>query len=72
VSIPAIGTRYDIARTRLDLARVARRRADRDAARTHLGEALRLFVASSVPHHADRTRRLAAELDVTRPQEAAP
>lgn len=55
---------YDVARTRLDLAALARARGDEAAVRRHLEAAHRLFADLRIPTQVERTRRLAAELGV--------
>jgi tetratricopeptide (TPR) repeat protein len=63
----AIDARYELARTLLELARVAHLRGDPGAASAHLGEAHRLFTTLEVPYWAERTAALARELGVQLP-----
>ena len=55
----ATSSRYECARTRLDLAALGRTRGDPDVARRHLVEAYRLFKAIGVPRYCERVEGLA-------------
>jgi hypothetical protein len=61
-----------VARTRLDLAELARARGDRDAAVSHLREAHSLFATLRVQRDAARVQRLAQELDMSLADEPVP
>jgi transcriptional regulator with AAA-type ATPase domain/tetratricopeptide (TPR) repeat protein len=54
--------RYDVARTHLDLAKLAHARGDPAAVGAHLAEARRRFHELGIPRYVERTDRLAAEL----------
>jgi tetratricopeptide (TPR) repeat protein len=56
----AIGARFEVGRTRLDLALVAGTGSEEAA--WQLGEARRLFAELQLPHYVEKTERLAAEL----------
>jgi adenylate cyclase len=58
----AIHSRYETARTQVDLAAVVGARGDRADARQLLDSARAQFIALGVPEHARRAERLAAEL----------
>jgi DNA-binding NtrC family response regulator/tetratricopeptide (TPR) repeat protein len=64
--------RFMVARTRLDLAELARARGDRDAAVSHLREAHSLFATLRVQRDAARVQRLAQELDMSLADEPVP
>jgi hypothetical protein len=57
-----MNARYDGARTRVDLGRLAARTGDAAGAATHLAEALATFEALGLPAWVARTRAVAAEL----------
>jgi len=60
----AIEARYDLGRTRLDLAALAADGGDRAAAATHLREAHALFQALRLPEYVQRSLGLAARLGI--------
>ena len=55
---------FEVAQTRVDLALLAEARKDRGETAAQLFEAYRAFVELGVPHHAEKTERLAQELAV--------
>ncbi len=57
----AIHSRYECARTHVDLAIVRWERAERDAARRHLEEAHTLFATLGVPRYRDRVEQIAVQ-----------
>ena len=59
----AIEARHEVARTHLDLARLARARRDQDAVKRHLETATRLFETLRLPRWLDHARQLAATLE---------
>lgn len=61
--LDAMGARYDLARTHLDLATVAHARGDRAAGARHVDPARQLFGALGVPSHRERVDALAARFD---------
>ena len=60
----SIQSRYELARTYLDLALVAKAQGHGAAVARHLSAARRLFVELGVPHYVERVRRLAGEAGV--------
>jgi hypothetical protein len=58
----AIDSRFEAARTRLDLAELEHARGDAAAATAQLAEARASFVALRVPHYVERAEALAARL----------
>ena len=63
----AVEARYELARTHLELARIAHARGRPGDIQEHLGEAHRLFTALGVPHWVERTAALAEELSIRIP-----
>jgi hypothetical protein len=61
----SIQSRYDLARTHLDLASLAHTQNDQDAVTTHLSTASAWFKALQVPKWVERTEHLAREYGVT-------
>ena len=57
-----IHARFDVARTRLDLAMLSRRREDQRTAASHAAEARRIFLELALPKHVERTDQLTAQL----------
>jgi tetratricopeptide (TPR) repeat protein len=66
-SFLALHSRYESARTSLDLAAIAVARGDTLAAGKHLGEARALFLALGAPRYVERADALAAEWGVSPP-----
>lgn len=64
----ALEARYDLGRTHVDLARLARARGQDAAAAAHLGEALDLFRLLRIPAYVTRIRELAKELGAPLPE----
>jgi tetratricopeptide (TPR) repeat protein len=60
----SIDARFEIARSRLDLARVAFAQGHDEVARTHVREAHRTFVQAEAPAYVRRAEQLAAERGV--------
>jgi tetratricopeptide (TPR) repeat protein len=60
----AMGARHEVARTRLDLARVAHAAGDSAAVTAHLRAARTTFEALAVPRYVELTDKLASELGV--------
>ncbi|MGH7303510.1 MAG: ATP-binding protein, partial [Candidatus Rokuibacteriota bacterium] len=61
----AVHSRYEMARTQVDLAVTAHAQGRKDAARVFLSDAHALFLRLNVPHHAGRTEQLARDLDLS-------
>ena len=59
-----MGARYDVARTRLNIAHLTHQQGDREATTGHLDAALQLFTALRIPRYVERTKRLAEELHI--------
>jgi tetratricopeptide (TPR) repeat protein len=57
-------SRYELARTCLDLAAVTHAQGRAESAQAHLGEAHRLFRAMDAPKYVERTEQLARDLGV--------
>jgi tetratricopeptide (TPR) repeat protein len=60
----AMPARYELARTRLDLAALAHAQGHSEAIATHLAEAHTLFTALRIPQYIERTAQLASALGV--------
>ncbi|HLC42854.1 MAG TPA: hypothetical protein VJO34_14675 [Methylomirabilota bacterium] len=60
----AIHSRYELARTHLDLAQLARAQERKDAVASHIRRALDLFAALKVPKHIERAKQLAKAFGV--------
>ena len=55
---------FEVGRTRLDLAEIARARGDLDAAAQHVEDARRVFVELRVPRYVERAEELTREIAV--------
>jgi uncharacterized protein HemY len=63
--LDAIQSRFDQARTHLDLAALAHTGGDQDATTKHLNQAYAWFKKLQVPKHIERTKQLAREYGMT-------
>ena len=70
-TLGAIGSRFELARTHLDLASLAHARGDREAAASQLNEAQALFRALRVPKYVKRAAEVAREFGVSLLEQAA-
>ena len=61
-TLSEIGARFELGRTHLDLASIARANGTDDALKSHLRKAHALFTALRVPKYVERTEQLAREL----------
>jgi tetratricopeptide (TPR) repeat protein len=61
----SIDARFEVGRSHLALAELARDRGNPDAAAKSLHEAYRMFQALGLPRYLERTERLAQETDIS-------